>query len=73
LTKICFKTYVFVNIKLHSVSIIDAGKSLESPVMQTLKRNKRVNKSIEHDFIIEEPIKIAFNHLFPGIMFQIKI
>ncbi|KAE9535227.1 hypothetical protein AGLY_007960 [Aphis glycines] len=57
--------FPFNSLKTHvDLTSENVRKSLESPVMQTF------NKSIEQDFIIEEPIKIVFNHLFSGAQKQ---
>jgi len=58
---------LFILYIIYTVSIIDARKTLESPIVQTL------NKSIEQD-MTNEPNKLAFDHLFSGIiMFKIQI
>jgi len=53
-------------ILINNIFIIGARKSLESPIVQTLKNN------IEQDFKTDEPNKLAFDHLFSGIIFQKK-
>jgi len=58
---------LLILIYIPTVSIIDARKTLESPIVQTL------NKRIEQDFMTDEPNKLAFDHLFSGIMFQMQI
>jgi len=45
-----------------TVSIIDARKCLETPIVPTL------NKRIEQDFMTDEPNKLAYDHLFSGII-----
>jgi len=58
---------LLILIYIPTVSIIDARKALESPIVQTL------NKRIEQDFMTNEPNKLAFDHLFSGSMFQMQI
>lgn len=58
---------MLILIYILTVSIIDARKTLESPIVQTL------NKRIEQELMTDEPNKLVFDHLFSGIMFQIRI
>jgi len=54
-------------ILINTIFIIDARKSLKSPIVQTLKNN------IEQDFKTNKPNKLAFDHLFSGIILKKKM
>jgi len=51
--------YLF-KLYLYTVSIIDAQKILQYPIVKTL------NKSIQQDFMTDEQNKLAFDNLFSG-------